>query len=344
VISPKGPIAAGEVKAVSLTATGNDHQWVLAETPGRDCGGPRCATVFSTDNHGLAGSWTDVGQLPAPPATVDNPRPRSVSQLRFTQRPDHTGYDGWAFGNALWSTHDSGRSWTTDGAPAGKVTQLESWGDFVYAGVSSSVKGQDTATLYRSATTQNAWKPVRVAAHGLTSVQSLAAGKNVLGLIDAGSGVHPVVYVSADGNKWLREQPCPAGTNAAALSTANDVTGAVGSLWVTCQGARSTVIRFTDTTNLGVWGSVRNDSFPPAVAVAAESPTTAFVAGDNVPGILRVSTSQPQTSVPAIGLGPPVFFGFTNTLHGYLLDSAGHILSTSDGGGSWQPYAVADTP
>ncbi|MDP9318791.1 MAG: hypothetical protein M3O94_06915, partial [Actinomycetota bacterium] len=61
-ISANSFIAAGDVHPVSLTATGTMHQWVLASTPGADCGRPACATVFSTDLHGASGSWTDVGQ------------------------------------------------------------------------------------------------------------------------------------------------------------------------------------------------------------------------------------------------------------------------------------------
>src|SRR5262249_29730426 len=95
-ISPKGPIAGGQVRALSLTATGTAHQWVLAKTPGRDCSRPACASLFATTDHG--GSWRDVGQLPAPPATSDTARPQSVSQVRITKRNDTT-YDGWAFGD-----------------------------------------------------------------------------------------------------------------------------------------------------------------------------------------------------------------------------------------------------
>jgi hypothetical protein len=346
-ISANGSIAATDVHAVSLTATGTAHQWVLAKTPGSDCGRAACATVFATEKHGVPGSWTDIGQLPAPPATEDSPAPDSVSQLRFTKRGDGSGiYDGWAFGDALWSTHDSGKTCSTLGAPAGNVTHLESWGDFVYAAVSSSGNGQDTATLYRSPTTRNHWQPVRVtskAVNGLSSVQALTAAKNVVALIDSGSGVRPVVYVSSDGVTWEPQRPCPRGTSPADLSTASDPTGTVGSLWVTCQGVAHTVILYTDTTNLGTWNSVPNDSFPPTVVVAAQSSTLAYVAGDNVPGIQRVSTTKPATTVPAVGVGSPVFFGFTNERYGYLLNSSGHILSTTDGGGSWVPYAVSDT-
>jgi len=321
------------------------HQWVLASTPGADCGRPACATVFSTDLHGASGSWTDVGQLPAPPATSDNPTKDSVSQLRFTKRADGI-YDGWAYGNALWSTHDSGMSWSAADSPPGQVTQLESWGDYVYAGVSSPVVGDDTATLYRSPTGQDAWKALDVTPRGLASVQSLTAAKGVVGLIDGGTG-HSVLYLSANGVSWHRERDaCPTGFDPEALSTASrtiDPLTTTGSLWVTCTNLTSTVIRFTDTTALGSWHSVLKDSFPRTVSVAARTPTTAFVAGAGVTGITMVSASKPPTPVPATGFGAPLFFGFTNETNGYLLDSNGNIVSTTDGGATWSTYAVSDT-
>ena len=142
--APHGPISAADVHAVSLTATGNDHQWVLAKTPGgQGCSTSSCATLFVTADHGT--QWTDVGQLPAPPASSDATTPTSVSQVRFAKRNDTT-YDGWAYGNALWSTHDSGQTWSAAESPAGQVTQLEAWGDYVYAGVTSPAPGAHSAT------------------------------------------------------------------------------------------------------------------------------------------------------------------------------------------------------
>lgn len=345
-ISPGGPIAAADVHPVSLTATGTDHQWVLAKTPGSDCGLPECATVFSTGDHGA--NWSDVGHLPAPPATADTAGPDTVSQLRFAQRQDGSKiYDAWAYGNALWSSHDSGVTWSKAQSPAGYVTQLEAWGDFVYAGVSSSTPGSDTATLYRSPTTEDAWKPVQVSPRGvdgLTSVQSLAAASGLVALIDTPPGRPAVVYVSTDGTVWNRESPCPRGTDAVALSTASDAGKTVGSLWVTCQGVSHSVIRFTDTQDLGTWHDVPKDDFPVAVSVAAESPTLAFVAGDGISGIKRVPTTGAASTVSASGVGPPIMFGFTNVSHGYLLDASGTMVSTTNGGGAWLPYAVSDTP
>lgn len=339
-IAAAGPIAAAEVRPVSLTATGTAHQWVLAQTPGRDCGARTCATVFSTPDHGL--SWADLGQLPAPPASTDSPTPASVSQLRITKRDDGSGtYDGWAYGDALWSTHDSGRTWSAAGAPAGRVTQLEAWGGYAYAGVSSSTPGDDTAILYRSPTTTDDWQPVDLGAR-LTSVQALAAANGVVGLIDSG-GLHSALYLSPDGQTWQRQHACPGGTDPRSLSTAGDGTSGVGALWVACGNATTTLVRYTDTTALGVWHDVKAGAFGAAVLLAARDPSTALVSGAGIRGIEQVSASAPTLAVYGGPIGVPVYFGFTNPMYGYLLSSDGSILSSTDGGTTWTPYAVSDT-
>lgn len=342
-ISPKSHIAAKDVQPLSLTATGNSYQWVLAKTPnsGKDCAFKECASIFATSSH--SATWTDVGQLPAPPAaSSDAPTDVSVSQLRFTKRNDTT-YDGWAYGSALWSTHDSGQSWSPSGSWNGKVTALESWGTDVYAAVSSSAPGDDTATLYRSPTSSDDWAPVQVSANGLTSIDALVTATGVVALIDGGQQ-HPTVYLSrtGDSNDWQQSRPCPPGTNPSALSSAGDASG-TGAIWVTCQGLSDATIRVTDTSQLGTWTAVPNDSFPVTVSVAAMSPTVAFVAGDKVNGIQQVPTTGSPTLVSNIGAVAPVMFGFTNQSTGYLLDSDGSILSTTDGGQTWRPYAVGDT-
>jgi hypothetical protein len=339
-IAPKGPIAASEVTPVSLTATGTEHQWVLARTPGRDCGAPACTSIFATDDHGA--SWSDLGQLPAPPATSDAPRPTSVSQLRVAKRTDDSGiYDAWAYGNALWSSHDSGASWSSASSPKGQVTQLEAWGNEVYAGVSSPVPGDDTAMLYRSPTAFDDWQPVKVGPQ-LTSVRSIAAAKGVVGLIDGG-GLHTILYVSRDGVRWERQRACPAGTDPGTLSAAADALTGPASLWVTCTGVTSGVIRFMDTDAWGRWTSVRG-SFGAGVVVAARTPTDALAAGTGILGIESVTAQAPPVQVYDRPVGAPLFFGFTNDSHGYLLDSTGAILSTTQGATGWTPYAVTDTP
>ena len=337
-LGTNGPISADEVHPVSLTATGTAYQWVLAKTPGRDCARPSCATVFATGDHGL--HWSDLGHLPAPPATSDAPTPTSVSQLRVTRRTDGSGiYDAWAYGSALWTSHDSGLTWSASHAFVGRVTQLEAWGADVYAGVSTSVGGRPSATLYRSPSTSDDWTPVGVG-NSLTSVQSIAAANGVVGLVDV-DGTRSALYVSPNGRSWQRQNPCPNGTGPQTLSTASDSSTGVGSLWVTCSSTTTTVIRYMDTDHWGIWNDV-SGTFGAGVTVAAQTVSSAVVAGGGIVGIERVSSAAARVPVYDGPVGAPVFFGFTDDRYGYLLNDAGLILSTTDGT-TWRPYAVTGT-
>lgn len=342
-ISPGGPYSAAEIQPLSLSATGTQHQWVLGKTPGGSCGKAECATLFSTIDHGQ--SWVDLGTLPAAPATADDMAADTVSQIRVTGAEGV--YDEWAFGHDLWSSHDSGRTWSTAHTPRGQVTALESWGDYVYAGVSSPVRGSDTATLYRSPVSRDVWKPVKVG-RGLTSVLSLAAAKGVVGLIDLGDNGRDVLYVSHNGQRWSRQAACPTGTEPVGLSTASDASG-IGALWVSCQGLAQTVVRFTTgmpgaaPTAGWKWSSVKGGEFTGAVTVAAHSTQTAYVVGGGLQGIERVSTQAAPKVVYPGDVGTATLFGFTNASHGYLLNEAGQILATIDGGTTWKTYSVSGT-
>lgn len=336
-ISPGGPIASHEVHALSLTATGTAHQWVLAKTPGRDCGRPKCSTLFATGTHG--GTWQDLGQLPAAPAASDSPGADTISQVRFTKRNDTT-YDGWAFGDSLWSTHNSGQTWSRAASPAGRVTALEPTSDTVYAGVTGPNPG-DQARLYRSPTTVDRWTPVNVGFR-LARVESVAAVFGVVAIIDD-HGQSATLYVSANGQAWQPESGvCPSGSIPTALSTATDRAQKVGSLWVTCQGATAAYIMYEDTDRLGQWMSAQG-SFSPGIVVGARTPLEGMAAGPGLTGVESVSSAAGPQAMSSGDVGAPTFLGFTNTRFGYLLNSGGQMFSTTDRGRTWQPYAVGDT-
>ncbi|MDX6296223.1 MAG: hypothetical protein QOI51_80 [Nocardioidaceae bacterium] len=338
-IHAHGPIAAGDVTPISLTATGTEHQWVLATTPGgQGCQTKKCASVFVTSDHG--GTWRDVGQLPAPPAGPDALRyPRSVSELRFAKRPDGT-YDGWAYGNALWSTHDSGTTWSAVRSPDGQVTSLEASGGYVYAAVSTGTPLARSAALYRSPTSTDQWSPVLT---GLTHVESLAAANGIIGVIDAGAG-SPRLFTSTDGLTWhLQQAACPAGRRPAALSSAGNTTTGIGSLWLTCVRGNTAVVRYLDTDNPAVWVRARG-TFTDPVSVAARTPLDALVTGAGAGSTQDVTGTHAPASWSSESPSSVEFFGFTNDHYGYLMANDGSILGTTDGGHTWSPYQVSDTP
>src|SRR5262249_38696895 len=147
--SPSGPThatATGVTPTVhnttvlSLTSTGNDHQWVLGATSSPHCPGGECATLFARS--GADSAWTSVGRLPAaaPSGRSGQHDRKVVSQLRFVGT-SVTGYDAYAFGPDLLSAHaisggagPAQGSWRPATLPvAGQVRALEARGGSVYA-------------------------------------------------------------------------------------------------------------------------------------------------------------------------------------------------------------------
>jgi hypothetical protein len=172
-------------------------------------------------------------------------------------------------------------------------------------------------------------------------VIALAAAQHVVGLIDS-DGVDSTLYASADGVTWEPQQPCPDGMQPRSLSAAGDMDTDISSLWVTCSDVTSTIVRYMDTNQWGTWSDVQGQ-FGAAVSIAARTNANALAAGSGILGIQSLSPGRPPVTVYDQPVGAPVFFGFTNARYGYLLDSSGQILSTTDRGRSWSTYAVGDT-
>ena len=265
--------------------------------------------------------------------------PRSVSQLRFAKGPDGT-YDGWAYGNALWSTHDSGTTWSALRSPDGQVTNLEASGGYVYAAVSTGTPLARSAALYRSPTTTDQWSPVLT---GLTQVESIAAANGIIGVIDAGTNGSRV-FASTDGLTW-HPQPaaCAAGSRPSALSSAGNTASGIGSLWLTCVRGSTAVVRYLDTNNPAAWVRARG-TFTEPVTVAARTPRDALVTGAGSGSTQDVTRTQPPAPWSSGSPSSVEFFGFTNEHYGYLLGSDGSILGTTNGGHTWSTYQVSNTP
>lgn len=146
-----GPVPAG-FQPQSVTFVSPREGWVLGDAP---CPSPPCTSVLRTTDGGQ--SWVGV---PAPPIALASSPAQSigVSGLRFADPRN-----GWAFGPALWSTHDGGKSWhaVTVGGPDSKVVSLATSGGSVYA-VVLSLGGPSvgTAQLYRSPVGSDSWSPV----------------------------------------------------------------------------------------------------------------------------------------------------------------------------------------
>lgn len=299
---------------LSLTATGADNQWVLGTT---GCGSPRCLFI----RHLLHGQPVDVT---APPANVGvaGAGPDTVTQIRFVGAG---GADGWAFGGALWTTHDAGHSWQRVQLPvAGQVTALEPWGGQVYA----AVQQRGRARLVTSPVQTDDWQPV-VLPVTLRRIDSIATSGHVTAVAGVDRTRAAVVLTNTERSPWTRTSGCR-GAASAKVSTAPRA------LWLLCRtGQRATAFVSTDD---GRTFTPAHGDFAWNTEIAARTPTSAIVAGDG--GVIEVSTTAyPRVilDVPGFARGRAgvTFAGFTNASDGYLITLTGGLVRTTDGGSTW---------
>jgi hypothetical protein len=127
--TPSHPVPAGPLPvpanfaATSVTFVSQGNGWVIGQAgiPGR-CATQYCTSVARTDDGGK--TWQGV---PAP--RIGPPDGGAgVSQIRFLD-----GVNGWAFGPALWATHDSGQSWAPVQLGGRRVLSLETVGSEAFA-------------------------------------------------------------------------------------------------------------------------------------------------------------------------------------------------------------------
>jgi hypothetical protein len=126
-----------------------------AGTPGH-CATPHCTSLAGTSDYGT--SWYGVSA----PLTGAPDGSSGVSQLRFL-----TARDGWAFGPALWVTHDGGADWHPLPTGGKRVTALETAGARAFAifasctGTGANYEAGCTAfSLYSSPADTDQWQPV----------------------------------------------------------------------------------------------------------------------------------------------------------------------------------------
>ncbi|GAA2756702.1 sialidase family protein [Actinopolymorpha rutila] len=316
-------VAAGAVPAkfspVSLTAANDQNFWVLGES----AAGPGRATVVVTSDGGAR--FTALPTFAAPVVHATNKvTAGTVHDLRFAA----DAKDGWAYGGALWSTHDGGRGWRQVRSVPGLVEQLETANGTTYA----LVRDGSTWTLWRSPSGEDTWSRVGVDLH---TPASLAVTSKVVAVTDR-SGNAAFVLTSADDGKTFEQHPtpCNADLSGGRLSATAD------SMWLTCPTGTAAQVHVSRDGGAS-WSAVSSGT--PAIsgtatALGARSAQQAVVA---VPGkALLVSGSDQPAQTKVEGLGTPTYAGFTSDQVGYILDVDGGLFRTVDGGGTWQPVQV----
>jgi hypothetical protein len=331
-----GPVPAG-FTVVSFT-TSRGTTYLLGAAP---CKAEPCTSVVRSDGAGWRG-------VPAPRvalATRDlSTRPTTVRDIRFA-----TPADGWAFGGALWSTHDGAAHWREIDA-GGQVWDLGSDGTTTFAVVGSCSAGGTCALRLRSTPAGlDRWTDVPgVAATGSEGRIGLGGGTAVVSL---GSGN---VFLRRGGT-WARTTPpCASGAPVVEPSVSSRRIfalcgeGAAGSTYYTVSYSDD---RAATWTTLPIGPRPLQLSNGPFLSVTAASSALLFAASgaSDVGGTVMLSRNGGRTWVTASGHGglPDLvgaagggwrYVGASDRAHVTALAAVPHrsYWTSSDGGRAWQ--------
>jgi hypothetical protein len=157
----------GNFQPTSVTFVGPDVGAVIGQagTAGH-CATRYCTSLAGTSNYGA--SWYGVNA----PVTGPPDGSSGVGQIRFLDI-----HDGWAFGPALWVTHDGGAHWYQENTFGQRVLDVEAAGDRAFAllaactGTGPQYASDCTnVSLYSSLASSDQW----------TAVPGLTSGLNAL--------------------------------------------------------------------------------------------------------------------------------------------------------------------
>lgn len=171
-IGPAGTAVPSGFRPYSVTYIDTTHGWALGTAR---CPTGTCTTILRTRD---GRTWAAI---PAPPAAIatgvsDNGFGR-VAGLRFADQRN-----GWAFGDALYSTHDGGATWRPVGIGAGTtergpvVADVATSAGYAWAAVrrcsldADGICTKPTTQLYRSSNGSDSWQAAGSPAPGFPGV------------------------------------------------------------------------------------------------------------------------------------------------------------------------------
>jgi len=290
------------------------------------------------------GGSTFVG-LPAPPVglagtTNGQDDPNVIRDLRFADPAD-----GFAYGPALWATHDGAAHWRQVVMP-GQVTSLAAADGYVFAIVASTCAkgavGCSANAVYRSPAGSDNWSPLDP--RDVTTTLAVH-GPDVVAETSGSQSSPSQVLISHDHGDHFESRPSPD----VGLSCAFDepVPNVVWALCVT--GMQAAVTRSTDggRTFPPLQG---NQAFVNSATLGAASTTTAVVGSfaTSAGSRLYLTTDGGRTfraTGPAVPNGEWLFVGFTDASRGAAIADTGErkttvVYRTTDGGRGWSPVAI----
>jgi hypothetical protein len=323
-----GSAVPADFTPISVTAVNDNTYWVLGT---QQCGSVACTAIVNTTDAGA--HFTEVAAPHASTITIDNAT-RPVSNLRFADSAN-----GWAYGDALWTTADGGATWADTSLPAGSVKDLEAARNpGAAAGTAWAVIQPVPATSgyelwqapYATGSGTGSWQQVDLGSDppgdtapslvvkGATAYLLGADAKNLERVYVASVGVATTTYAA----------PCyPIG---GALSAG------IGSLWTACPSSGSSPGGATVSTDGGAtWHAVATPSkVTPGVVGGIDATTAVVDQGTNL--VVVSTTGQPKTATISSQNANFSFLGFTDAKVGYALSQAPNRLwRTADGGATW---------
>lgn len=228
---PHGPVPAGFLP-YSVTSVGAGVTYLLGDAP---CRAVPCTSVVRSTDGGR--SWVGVPAPKAPLPRWQDGRlsPRStVRDLRFASTKN-----GWAYGGALYATHDAGGSWQAVDV-GGAVLDLATDGTTTYAVVATcDPQGYSCTSAHLRSTpaSRDQWQDVPGVAGANYGQLSLGSGQGVALLVRSSGNARLFIR---SGSQWRAVTP-PCGTRlSAATASASSPRllalcgeGAAGSVYLT---------------------------------------------------------------------------------------------------------------
>lgn len=314
-----GPVPPG-FGPESFTAIGELTWWLLGTAP---CSSPPCTSIVRTTD----GGRNFVG-IPAP-------RTNAVSQLRFAN-----SMDGFAYGPALWVTHDGGARWhAIQLFRPGHVRELAIGGGYVYAIITNPSTG--AGRLLRSPVNANSWSVLPAAGDAFAGLWVHGSNPDVVLEAASPGGAGDELLVSHDGGASFAHRAAPPNVSCQfeepgpPVIWAHCATGTLSGTWRSVDGGR----RFTAVGRA-------LPELPNSAAFGAASRTTAVVGYRQLYRTTNGGANWAAVSGVA-GITWWQYLGFTDPTHGAALGyvgsqrpSNGRLYYTIDGGASYHLVTI----
>jgi photosystem II stability/assembly factor-like uncharacterized protein len=331
----------------SITFVGTGTGGVVGAVVGQaNCPSGPCTSLAGTPDYGSP--WYKVG---APPAGAPKGA-TGVSQVRFADTSN-----GWTYGPQLFSTHNGGMLWQKVSVP-GRVIDLAAIGGRAFAVVAYGCQGPGqqyaanctSSALFSSPTQTDRWTAVRGASTGIAEAPGglqltpqhgylmtkglLYAGPISGGAWHAVSNTSPSVPPCLRGGQlgpWLLAPGSPNLFLICGTPGASQPTGSV-----TLYRSRDQGLTWQKR------GTVTESGTPTSLAVAPTSGSLVLATSTGI----YYSTDQKTWRRARLASGPAggfSYIGMTTTLKGVAVPAnagLGEIFMTTDGGRTWQPWAI----